>query len=333
MAIALLAAACSSPVTPAPQTGTPTEPASGPATSASPTTRSATSASPTSPSEPAPPGPVRAVDGAAAMATVRALAAIGPRDAVSPAYRRAADLVARRFTALGYRVTRQPVPMPAGESWGVPVRAGTSVNVIADPPGFATDSPHVVLGAHLDTVPQSPGAEDNASGVAVLLELARVLAEDPAASGLPVRFVAFGGEESRGGSGPGTYAFGSRRLVASLSAGQRRAVVAMVSLDRVGVPSSRVPVCHATVARRGLADAIRTAARSAAVVTNGCTNRASDHVAFDAARIPAARIGNVPYPAYHSRRDVPAVLDPRQLERVGTVLVSWLGGIRPRLTG
>src|SRR5260221_3401036 len=45
----------------------------------------------------------------------------------------------------------------------------------------------VVVRAHYDTVPGSPGADDNASGVAVLLELARM--------GLPARFVAFANEE------------------------------------------------------------------------------------------------------------------------------------------
>lgn len=43
-----------------------------------------------------------------------------------------------------------------------------------------------------------------------------------------------------------------------------------------------------------------------------------------AARIPAARIGSVPYAAYHSPRDVPAVIDDRQLGRVGAVLWRWL---------
>jgi Zn-dependent M28 family amino/carboxypeptidase len=45
----------------------------------------------------------------------------------------------------------------------------------------------VVIGAHYDSVPGSPGADDNASGVAVLIELARM--------GLPARFIAFANEE------------------------------------------------------------------------------------------------------------------------------------------
>ena len=47
------------------------------------------------------------------------------------------------------------------------------------------------MGAHYDTVPGSPGADDNASGVAVLIELAGMLA----AERLPIRFVAFANEE------------------------------------------------------------------------------------------------------------------------------------------
>ena len=49
----------------------------------------------------------------------------------------------------------------------------------------------IVVGAHYDTVPGSPGADDNASGVAVLLELAALLRN----ASLPVRFVAFANEE------------------------------------------------------------------------------------------------------------------------------------------
>src|SRR5437899_474044 len=49
----------------------------------------------------------------------------------------------------------------------------------------------VVVGAHYDTVPGSPGADDNASAVAALIELAGLLGKE----GLPVRFVAFANEE------------------------------------------------------------------------------------------------------------------------------------------
>ena len=187
------------------------------------------------------------------MGGIRALAAIGPRDAASPAYAQAADWVGGQLRAAGYRVREQAFDLPAGVSWGVRVPAGRPVNVIADPPGFDPAKPHVVIGAHLDTVPQSPGAEDNASGITTMIELARMVRQQPAA--LPVRFVAFGAEESRGGTGK--YAFGSRHFVSSLEAAERRAVRGMVALDRVGVRSDTVPVCSGGRGTASLATAIR----------------------------------------------------------------------------
>ena len=124
-------------------------------------------------------------DTATAMATVRHLAGtIGPREATSPAYERAARWVGRRFDRLGYAVRRQRIAVPAGNSWGVPVRPGRSVNVIATPPGFDSGASRTwSSGAHLDTVPQAPGAEDNASGIGVLLAAAEADggSPDPAA--------------------------------------------------------------------------------------------------------------------------------------------------------
>jgi hypothetical protein len=53
-------------------------------------------------------------------------------------------------------------------------------------------------------------------------------------------------------------------------------------------------------------------------------NGASDHWSFEKADIPSARVGSVPYPAYHSAADLPDVVDPAQLDRVGTIVWTWL---------
>src|SRR4051812_11203387 len=143
---------------------------------------------------------------------------------------------------------------------------------------------------------------------------------------LPVRFVAFGAEEARGGNGT-RYAFGSRHFVARMSAAERRAVRGMVALDRVGVRAAAVPVCHVAGADRSLAEAIRRAA-APLTSTRGCANRASDHVSFARAGIPAARLGSVPYPAYHSARDLPSVVDRGQLTRSGSVTWAWIRALR-----
>jgi hypothetical protein len=246
---------------------------------------------------------------------------IGPREAASASYRRAASFVEQRLERLGYQVRRASVQVPAGNSWGVPVRAGRSLNVIAEPPGFNPRQPHVVVGAHLDTVPQAPGAEDNASGVAVLLELARMASRQPPE--LPVKFVAFGAEEPRG-SGDALHHFGSRREVASLSAAERRVVRAMVSLDRVGVAASYVPVCTATAAARDLQRDVRRAGSSIDVPTRACRNQTSDHWSYVKAGMNGVRVGGVAYAGYHSPGDVPSVVSRRQLDRVGRLVWAWL---------
>jgi len=117
------------------------------------------------------------VSAANVEAHVRALAA-SPRD--TPATQAAAaDYIAGQLESWGYSVTREAV--------------GDSENVIANLPGTRTPERVFVVGAHFDTVPGSPGADDNASGVAGMLEIARVLAGRPMVS--TIQFVAFAHEE------------------------------------------------------------------------------------------------------------------------------------------
>ncbi len=255
------------------------------------------------------------------MRTVRFLAGrIGPREASSADFRRAAAWVERQFAALGYEVRRNPVHVPAGNSWGIDVPAGTTFNVVAVPAGFDRTRPHVIVGGHLDTVPQAPGAEDNASGVAVVLELARMAADHN--THLPVAFVAFGGEEPRG-EGDDLHHFGSTAMVDRMSASQRQALTAMVSLDRVGV-GEVVPVCSGGLQPPTVRGGLLRAADRTGIAAQACENQSSDHWSFDKAGLPAARVGGTSYAEYHSAADLPAVVDPAQLDRVGRLVWEWL---------
>ena len=257
----------------------------------------------------------------AAVAVVRHLAGvIGPRHATSESYRRAADWTAGRFEDLGLVVRRQPVDVPGGVSWGEPVPAGRSVNVIAVPASFRASRPHVVVGAHLDTVPQAPGAEDNASGVAVLLATAQAVVERR--TRLPVVFVAFGAEEPRGET-DADHHYGSRTYVSALRPGARRALRGMLSLDRVGVGTT-VPIGPAGEGRDALADQLVRAARRARVPVSRAVDRSSDHWQFVRAGLPAVRLGSTPFAAYHSAADLPGVVVPEQLERTGRLVLAWL---------
>lgn len=267
--------------------------------------------------------PVRADDlrVATAVRAVEVLAGrIGPREATSAAYAEAADWVQGRFEALGWTVRRQRFDVPGGVSWGVPVPDGTSVNLVATRREARPGRPWLAVGAHLDTVPQAPGAEDNASGIGVLLAVAEATAWR--LTRLPVTLVAFGAEEPRGPTDDDHH-YGSRAYVASLSRAERRSLRGMVSMDRVGV-GTVVPVGSA-----GEADPLRgeleaAAERAGVPVAPEEFQRSSDHWSFARDGLPGVRLGGTSYAAYHSAADVPAVVSADQLERTGRIVLQWL---------
>jgi hypothetical protein len=281
----------------------------------------------TAPAPPTPtPSPQLAVfDVTAAQRVLADLAALGPREATGPAFALAADYVQTRLASLGYQVRRQPVDVPAGESWGVPVPAGSTVNVVAALPGTDVEQPHVVVGAHLDTVPQSPGAVDNASGIAVLLETARLAAQQPPS--VPLVLVAFGAEEPRG-PGDDLHHFGSQAYVGSLTPAQRQALVGAVAIDSVGV-SADVPVCSAVAGGDPFTDTVRQSATAAGIPVRTCENRTSDHWSFVRNGLPGVRVGLAgleEYRQYHSADDVPVVVDLEALARAGGAVWAAVDG-------
>jgi Peptidase family M28 len=77
----------------------------------------------------------------------------------------------------------------------LPYRAGelSYANIELELAGRVPDAPTLIVGAHYDSARYAPGANDNGTGVACLLALARLL--DPNALGRPVRLVAFANEE------------------------------------------------------------------------------------------------------------------------------------------
>ena len=192
----------------------------------------------------------------------------------------------------------------------------------------------VVIGAHYDTVPGSPGADDNASGVAVLIELARMR--------LPARFVAFANEEMpyfQSGE-MGSLAYAAR----AADAGDR--ISAMLSLEMLGyyrdeAGSQQYPpplswfypnrgdfigfvgdIGSRTLVRRALG-AFRRSARfpsegvAAPAAIPGVTW--SDHWSFREHDYPAIMVTDTAfyrYPHYHLPSDTPEKLDYLRMARV-----------------
>ncbi|MEA3484159.1 MAG: M20/M25/M40 family metallo-hydrolase, partial [Pseudomonadota bacterium] len=129
-----------------------------------------------------------------------------------------ADYIEETLQAMDYEVSSQVYTVQ-----------GTSVrNLEAVLSGTTLAKEIVLIGAHYDTVIGSPGANDNASGVAALLEIARLLAAKPLVRS--VRFVAFVNEEAPFFS---TWEMGSHRY-ARLAHERGDNIAAMLSLETIG---------------------------------------------------------------------------------------------------
>ena len=126
--------------------------------------------------------------------------------------------LAGRLEAWGYEVQFHSF------EWHDFVGGAHLTNVEVRIPGNRADAPLILVGAHWDTVPPSPGADDNGSGVAALLEVARRLSGR--SLGAEVRLIWFDGEESG--------LAGSREYANSMSSEERARCVGMIDLESVG---------------------------------------------------------------------------------------------------
>jgi hypothetical protein len=124
-----------------------------------------------------------------AMVDVRAIAE-RPHPTGSADNDRVRALLAARLQALGFEVRESAVPLGEIAKKRLAKRqeasAENAINLIAVRPAGDTAAPLVALMAHYDSVPGSPGAADDASGVAAALEIARATANDPAKRGLAI---------------------------------------------------------------------------------------------------------------------------------------------------
>lgn len=255
------------------------------------------------------------IDVQRAMAHVRALAS-APRPTGSPAEARAASFLEKVLAAEGYRVERRPVPLPGG---------GESANMVALPPGPEKFDPaadrHLLVGAHYDTVVGSPGANDNASGVAVLLEVARALAARPAR--LPVVFVAFGAEEGR--PGPHHQSLGgSRHYAYGMSPEEARNLAAMINLDMIGRGDALLPTLRINMKRGAHERMLGLAGRLGVPAREHLTPQVSDSVPFATRGVETAWLWTGVEPSYHSPLDTPEKITPETLDWAGRLTLATL---------
>jgi aminopeptidase YwaD len=165
-------------------------------------------------------------------------------------------------------------------------------NVVAK---FSPETPKIVIGGHFDSVPNSPGANDNASGTAVILEMARRLPENLRKQ---IWFVSFDAEEDG--------LIGSAAFVVDLPTAEIPKIKAMLNFDMVGVNNTL-----AVGGSSRLIDLVRGIDPNIGRFNDFA---GSDHASFIAEGIPAAFFWRGYEPNYHLPSDV--AVDPKLLEEV-----------------
>jgi hypothetical protein len=268
---------------------------------------------------------------------------IGCRPAIRPDLLQAvSERLTGAFQELGFAVTAQPIPS----------RKTSLANIIAAP-AHSEDAdsrqPLLIVGAHYDTISRSPGADDNASGVAGLMELARLLAGHPPAG---LRLVAFCPEE------PPAYRtrnMGSYHYAQSLKKANAR-VQGMICLEMIGyfvdAPGSQsypLPLMNILYPDRGdfiamvgnlrsipwTRKARNAFARATDLPAETLNAPAlivgidfSDHWSFNKFGYPALMVTDTAFyrnPHYHQPSDTPETLD---YARAAKVVTGLAGAIR-----
>jgi glutaminyl-peptide cyclotransferase len=218
--------------------------------------------------------------------------------------------------------------------WGVDVqqteRLGHPIyNIIAM---RSTEPPQIILGAHYDTrmfadndpdqtkhTEPVPGANDGASGVAVLIELARSLPKDT----VPVWLVFFDTEDNGRIKG-WDWILGSRAFAEEIKVVPK----AVVIVDMIGDADLNIYL------ERNSNDAIRSEIWSTAeklgygkqFINQEKFSMEDDHTPFLEAGLPAVDLIDFDYPYWHTTQDTPDKVSAESLQAVGDTLSNWIMG-------
>ena len=211
----------------------------------------------------------------------------------------------------------------ASLDWQTRQEEGVLMNVLALLPGSDPKKTHevLVIGAHRDHFGRQagllfPGADDNASGTAVLLEVARAMATLEIRSARTVLFVSFSGEEQ---------GLVGSRLYLQQSVVPIGSTRAMINIDHAGIGNGRL-----TVGVTGLDKSLAVEAGQTAGLTDKLDLYGffpgGDHVPFKEAGIPTITVvsGGV-HPHFHQPTDSAETINPEILHNVAryVLAVAW----------
>jgi glutaminyl-peptide cyclotransferase len=259
----------------------------------------------------------------------------GPRHPGGPGHRATRGLLIEHLSRSADEVVVQDWVQRVGAGAGAGHRYPMS-NVLGLIRGtHHRDRPALLLGTHWDTRPvadddpdprrrtePAPGACDGASGVAVLLELARALrAARPA---FPVAFAFFDGEDL------GEYCYGSKLFARRMRRRRHWRPDAAIVIDMIGGRDLRCTTELRSVER---APALWNAVHAGAAEL-GLEHRfhgpplriTDDHVPLQRAGVPTVLLIDMTYPHRHTVADTPDACDPASLDAIGRVLHRLVHG-------
>jgi len=255
---------------------------------------------------------------------------MGARDPGSPGHAACGEWIKARLESLGYQVEahrfHMPDPYSEGELELTNYRAWLS---------GGQDFP-LAFAAHWDTRPRADlekdeakrdepilGANDGASGVAVLLELARLCAENPAP--VPVEFLFFDGEDYGLSGERHNYLLGSTRFVQDHAAYRPRL---LVLLDMVGGKHLNIrKEPFSMQAAPGQLDLIFKLAEEMglpAFIPESGPAVWDDHIPFIQRGIPAVDLVDFRFPEWHTLADTPEACSPSSLAQVGALCTRMI---------
>jgi glutaminyl-peptide cyclotransferase len=275
-----------------------------------------------------------AVDGARAQARVERQVAVGPRVPGSAAHAQVLEWLVTEATRLGGRVTRQAF---TDSSLGRPLALTNVIASWGPGAGEPAGTPRIVLLAHWDSRPWAdqdpdstlrdrpvPGANDGASGVAVLLEAAEAMSHRAPAVRVDLVFVD-GEDQGRPHEGD-EFCLGARRYAAGFAPGAPRPARAFL-FDMVGDKDLEIhPEVQASERAANLVALVQEAARATGARAFHPDPRYSiidDHIPLLDAGIPAVDIIDFDYPAWHTTHDLPDQTSAGSLAQVARVAI-WL---------
>lgn len=234
------------------------------------------------------------------MNTVREISQI-PRHPGDETHKDAIQYVTDKFEEYGYTVERQPFEYVDWDTG----QAETGTNLIAvKEANLAPTGDVLIFGAHYDGVAGMPAANDNGSGLSVLLELARVLKDLPGDT--EIRFVAFDDEEG------GLY--GSKEYVKRLT--DTRNIIGMVNFDMLGgAKAGKVGIYTADGRNNYLVDILKRNYEFSNVERELTVN-GSDHISFATRLIPVIDFSHdIIRDEYHNENDL--------AEHVSADMLEW----------